>query len=262
MTGEAEAQRRIATVLLGAVGDSGFALAGSGAIREHGLTERPTEDIDLFGGPTTTVDEFRAALTRAEDALREAGYAVTWLRAVPLFARLRATDPDGALLDVDFATNWRADPPVILGVGAVLSERDAVAGKLSAVYSRGEVRDFLDLDAIRASGRYTDADIIALGHEHDDGFDERMFAAQLSRVVNYLPSEASEYGVTPEAFHEVQQRILSWAAALRANRAGNTSDGAFLSRPAVRREQPERDVSSPFPVHRNKPDRRPPAPSL
>ena len=260
MTGEAEAQRRIATVLLNAICGDGFVLAGSGASREHGLTERPTEDIDLFGGPATTADEFRTTLTRAEEALREAGYAVTWLRAVPMFARLRATNPDGALLDVDFAINWRADPPVTLRVGAALSERDAVAGKLSAVYSRGEVRDFLD--AIRGSGRYTDADIIALGHEHDDGFDEGMFAAQLSRVVNYLPSEASEYGVTRDAFHEVQQRILAWAAALRDNQAGNTSDGAFLSRSAVRREQPERDVSSPFPVHRNKPDRRPPAPSL
>ncbi len=125
MTGEAEAQRRIATVLLSAIGGAGFALAGSGAIREHGLTERPTEDIDLFGGPATTADEFHAALTHAEDALREAGYAVTWLRAVPLFARLRATDPDGVLLDVDFATNWRADPPVMLRVGAVLSSYSA-----------------------------------------------------------------------------------------------------------------------------------------
>ena len=107
---------------------------------------------------------------------------MTWLRAVPFFARLRATDPDGLLLDVDFVTNWRADPPVTLRVGAVLSERDAVAGKLPAIYSRSEVRNFLNLDAIRASGRYTDADIIALGHEHDDGLDEGMFAAQLSRV--------------------------------------------------------------------------------
>jgi hypothetical protein len=34
-----------------------------------------------------------------------------------------------------------------MSFGPVLSERDAVAGKRSAVYSRGEVRDFLDLDA-------------------------------------------------------------------------------------------------------------------
>jgi hypothetical protein len=53
---------------------------------------------------------------------------------------MRVTGPHGAILDVDFAINWRADPPLQMGVGPVLSERDAVAGKLSAVYSRGEVR--------------------------------------------------------------------------------------------------------------------------
>ena len=143
MTGEAEARRRIVAVLLDELGDAGFALAGSGAIREHGLTERPTEGIDLFSCPPTTADEIQAALARAGDALREARYAVMWRRSVPLFARLRATAPDRTVLDVDLAVNWRADPPVCLSVGAVLSERDAVAGKLSAVYSRGEVRDFL-----------------------------------------------------------------------------------------------------------------------
>jgi hypothetical protein len=32
----------------------GFALAGSGAIREHGVIDRPTEDVDLF---TANADE-------------------------------------------------------------------------------------------------------------------------------------------------------------------------------------------------------------
>lgn len=41
-------QRRITRTALQAATDTGFALAGSGAIREHGLTNRPTEDIDLF----------------------------------------------------------------------------------------------------------------------------------------------------------------------------------------------------------------------
>ncbi|WP_140399939.1 hypothetical protein [Aeromicrobium sp. PE09-221] len=72
---------------------------------------------------------------------------------------------------MDFAVNWRADVPVHLGIGPVLTERDAVAGKLSAAYSRGEIRDYLDLDAIRRSARYTDDELLSLGHEHDVGFD-------------------------------------------------------------------------------------------
>lgn len=110
------------------------------------------------------------------------------------------------MLEVDFAVNWRADPPVRMSLGLVLSERDAVARKLSAVYSRGEVRDFLDLDSIRIFGRYSDADLLALGAEHDVGFDQSMFAEQLSRITLIDPVEAEEYGLGSEAFQQVQAR--------------------------------------------------------
>lgn len=46
--GDTELQARITHLLLDVVADDGFALAGAGAIRAHGLTERPTHDIDLF----------------------------------------------------------------------------------------------------------------------------------------------------------------------------------------------------------------------
>ena len=211
----AQQQDYVTAVHLAAIGESGFALAGAGAIRAHGLTDRPTQDIDLFGGPTVTADDFSVVLQRGEDALRAAHYTVTRVREFPLFTRMRVTSPDGAMLDVDFAINWRADPPVQMSVGPVLSERDAVAGKLSAVYSRGEVRDFLDLDAIRTSGRYTDPELIALGHEHDDGFDAAMFAQQLSRVIHIYPSEAAEYGITEQALDNMKRRIMNWAILLR-----------------------------------------------
>ena len=42
-------QRQVTQIALAAAGrDSEFALAGSGAVREHGLIERPTQDVDLF----------------------------------------------------------------------------------------------------------------------------------------------------------------------------------------------------------------------
>lgn len=168
MTGAAdEAQRRVTRLLLAALDGAGCALAGAEAVRAHGLTDRPTEDVDLFSGPRISKEAFRAAVASGEQALREAGYETDRVRESPMFVRLRLQTPDGHGLDVDFAVNWRADPPVQMNLGPVLSERDAVAGKLSAVYSRGEVRDFLDLDAIRASGRYADEALLTLGTEHD-----------------------------------------------------------------------------------------------
>lgn len=208
-------QREVATLLLSVIGEDGFALAGASAIREHALTDRPTEDIDLFGMPLTTVEQFASAVDRAETTLTDAGFEVVRERSFAQFARLHLSQHGVDLLDVDLALNWRADPPVLRDVGPVLSERDAIAGKLSAVYSRGEVRDFLDLDSIRSTGRYTDAELLALGREHDDGFDAGMFAAQLSRVASLLPSEAAKYGVSAEDFTAAQGRLTAWATELR-----------------------------------------------
>lgn len=152
-------------------------------------------------------EDFRTAVDTADAALTQAGFEVSRLRDTGAFSHLRVRDPGSIrMLEVDFAVNWRADPPVRMSLGLVLSERDAVAGKLSVVYSRGEVRDFLDLDSIRISGRYSDADLLALGAEHDVGFDQSMFAEQLSRITLIDPVEAEEYGLGSEAFQQVQAR--------------------------------------------------------
>lgn len=229
-------QRKVAALLLSVIGDDGFALAGASAIREHALTDRPTEDIDLFGMPLTTAEEFARVVQRAETTLSGAGYTVVRARSFAQFARLHLSDGEGDVLDVDLALNWRADPPVHLDVGPVLSERDAIAGKLSAVYSRGEVRDFLDLDAIRTSCRYTDAELLGLGREHDDGFDTAMFAAQLSRVATFLPSEPAHYGVSADDFAGVQERLLAWAVHLRDGPERASDVPSFLQ---VEPRQPE-----------------------
>ena len=70
-------QRLIASLVLDQIGSAGFALAGSSAIREHGITDRPTRDIDLFTTATTGAAAFSDAVTPAEPHLRERGYQGT-----------------------------------------------------------------------------------------------------------------------------------------------------------------------------------------
>jgi hypothetical protein len=130
----------------------GFALAGSGAIREHGVIDRPTEDVDLF---TANADEdaFSVAIDHVTARLRSSGCEVELTRRAEHFARLHVVTAEGVQLDVDLGVDWRQDQPVRLAVGPVLSLDDAVGSKVGALYSRGEVRDYLDVDAIRSSGR-------------------------------------------------------------------------------------------------------------
>lgn len=112
--------------------------------------------------------------------------------------------------------DWRSEEPVTLSIGPVLSLPDAVASKVSAVYSKAEVRDYLDLDAIRESGRFTDAEILDLAVDRDPGFDVQMFAGQLDRI-NRLGSagRVEEYGVGEQELAQLKARLSGRAQELR-----------------------------------------------
>lgn len=211
-------QRFVTTLLLKHIGSAGFALAGSGAIREHGITDRLTHDVDLFTTATSPA-AFADAIAAAEDALRDSGYRVIRTRGTPQFARLlvETTDEDeDRVVEVDLGIDWRSEPPTQLAIGPVLALRDAVGSKISAVYSRGEARDFLDLDAIRRSGRFTDPDLLALAEEHDPGFDLAHFIAQLQWVNRIRPGRINPYGIDAEQLDAIKTRITAWADELAA----------------------------------------------
>lgn len=172
------------------LGASGFALAGSGAIREHGLTSRPTEDVDLFSTGITEAD-FSQAVDDGVRALGSASCDVTVVRRAPMFARLEVAASDGAVLD-------------------------AVANKVGALFSRAEARDFLDVDAIRRAGAYTDEELLELAEGHDPGFDRMVFAQQLARVDLLSARRVAQYGVDEDEWVAVRERLGSWARAVGA----------------------------------------------
>lgn len=93
----------------------------------------------------------------------------------------------------------------------MLAIEDAVANKVAALYSRGESRDYLDVDAIRSSARFTDDQLIELASNSDPGFNTQMFAERL-RGASRLKEEAVDvYGVGRSELDEVKARIDQWA---------------------------------------------------
>ena len=219
-------KRRITRLALEAVGDdAGFALAGSGAIREHGLIDRPTEDVDLF-----TVQQaqarFGTSLDRIIAALRAAGYTVESRRRQDTFAQLTIVSAQGRSTDMDLGVDWRAHPPVRLEVGPVLSIEDAVGNKVGALFSRAETRDYLDVDAIRRSGRYSDEELLDLVRGVDAGFDLGWFAQNLDNVERIQPEEVRVYGLTAGQLDDVKMRTKAWASSIHARvRRENTRAG-------------------------------------
>jgi hypothetical protein len=209
-----ELQRELTRVALTALEGRSFALAGSGAIREHGMVDRLTHDVDLF---TNDLDPaaFDSAVDELGAGLRRAGLDVEEVRRARQFAQLRVTTSDGRVVDMDLAVDWREREPVRLDVGPVLSIEDAVGNKVGALYSRTEARDYIDVDAIRATGRFSDAELIAAAAARDAGFDVPMFANQLEQLQRITPDRFAEYGVDLRAVAALKERFATWAGELR-----------------------------------------------
>lgn len=135
---------------------------------------------------------------------------------------------------MDLAVDWRQNEPVTLSVGPVLSVEDAVGSKVSALYTRNEARDYIDVDSIRASGRFTDAGLMRAAMERDAGFEVGVFAQQLDQVQRIDPRRFEEYGVDAVQLDAIKERFGQWAAELRTSAQTPT-----VEQPVVQQLDPE-----------------------
>jgi predicted nucleotidyltransferase component of viral defense system len=128
---------------------------GGYALQAHHLVERMSEDIDIFTDRWDP-NSFAAAVNAVLEAFRQHRFGVEVTRQAETFARLQIIDQSsGQTASMDLAADYRQHQPVILSVGPVLEETDAVAAKVATVFSRALARDYLDLAGILASGRYS-----------------------------------------------------------------------------------------------------------
>jgi len=96
----------------------------------------------------------------------------------------------------------------------VLHADDAVANKVCALFGRAEVRDYIDVDAILTSGRYTEDELLSLAADHDPGFDEPRFAEALAAIDRLPDSLFQPYGMNPHETSALRDRMHAWAQRL------------------------------------------------
>jgi hypothetical protein len=114
------------------------------------------------------------------------------------------------------AADWRAQPPVMMDIGPVLHPDDVVAGKMSALYSRAEPRDFLDVDAAITTGRYTRARLCELAQQADDGFDPHVLAELFSVLERYPDRRFAAYGADADHVAAMRARFGAWRSQILA----------------------------------------------
>ena len=206
-----EHHRRIAEIALSAGERYSLALAGGYAIQAHGIGTRPSGDVDLFLDWRRR-GEFGDAVAAVIEALREAGLEVSVIARGETFARLlisspaHGVDPD----KMEIAADWRSQEPVLLGIGPVLHPDDAVANKMGALYGRALPRDFLDVDAIVVSGRYTTERLLELALAADPGFEREMFASALGALSQITDAAFAEYGTLADVIAALRRRFADW----------------------------------------------------
>ena len=208
-------QFKVAKLLLSDLGSYGFVLSGGRALIELGISTRPTQDLDFFTNEWND-DRFEEAVTLAVRVLLEAGFKVEIIRHQKSFAQLKVVC-DEQSIEIDLGYDLREYSPATLSVGPVLSMRDAILNKISALYSRSLARDFIDLYYIRMGSNISEHQLLFLSQERDEGFLLPYFVESLRRVETLSIDDFSEYGITHELFSKIKRSSLEWADTIEAS---------------------------------------------
>lgn len=206
----------VARIALKASGQHGFALAGGNALMAHGLIDRFTADVDLF---TDCEHGVEAAATAVEDALRAAGYEVERRDKTAGLADVFEGMGEGlgewvvgrphgerTLLQMSFFE--RSRPAVMMDVGPVLSVQDVVGGKVAALASRAESRDYADTAAVLV--RWTPDELIGMARRLDPGLREDDFRAAARYLDRMSDAEFAQLGLAPPAIARLRMRFVLW----------------------------------------------------
>jgi hypothetical protein len=81
---------------------------------------------------------------------------------------------------------------------------------MEALFTRAEARDFIDIDAIVTSGRFTRTSLQELAASRDAGFDVRVLADMLSVIEIYPDAEFSAYGLHGDQIQQMRERFTQW----------------------------------------------------
>jgi hypothetical protein len=211
-----ELHRRVATVALRVAQRYGFALGGGNALIAHGLTTRPTQDVDLFTNDESGVG---AAAESVEAALRAAGFAARredeTAELADVFeglaeglAEWTVTAPDGERMMLQMAYFDRAAQPVTMEIGPVLNLEDVVGGKVCALAGRAEPRDYIDTAA--ALRRYSVEEVIGFARRLDPGLEDRDFADAARRLDRWGDGIFAAFGLSAADVAALRAAFQAW----------------------------------------------------
>jgi Nucleotidyl transferase AbiEii toxin, Type IV TA system len=211
-----ELHHEVAVIALRAAAPHGFALGGGNALIAHGITERPTQDVDVFsdqeGGVQAAADAVEAALRGggfgAERRDKTGGLADIFYGMGEGLAEWIVTAPGGEQMMLQMAYFDRARRPVTMDVGPVLDLEDVVGGKVCALASRAEPRDYLDTAA--ALERYSMEQMMGFARRLDPGLTDQDFADAGRRLDQWGDGVFAPFGLSSRDIARLRERFAAW----------------------------------------------------
>jgi hypothetical protein len=209
--------REILSLIRPVIEGFGYALAGGNALRVHGLTNRPTMDVNMFTDQARTVAKVAAPV---EEALRRAGFYAERVDRESLNQAAFGDWPEeaewtlgrgGRQVLLQLACRERRRPTVEAAVGPVLSREDSIAGKVLALVTRYEARDWLDVAAILRAG-YTPAQLVELGRTIEPGYTPDEFWAVLPLLGELDDEDFEVYGLRGAEIDALRRQFATWWA--------------------------------------------------
>jgi hypothetical protein len=186
--------------------------AVQGALRRAGFQ---AERQDQEGGPADLFPDFGEGLAE-------------WI----------VTGPAGEQMVLQLAYFDRGRRPVVMDLGPVLDLEDAVGGKVCALASRVEPRDYADVAA--ALGRFSPAQLIGFARRLDPGLGGEDFAYAGQELDQMDDRVFAEIGLSQHQVAALRERFTAWPrTAGRAPQPG-TPD-RHQQPPAVGRPEPGTD---------------------
>jgi hypothetical protein len=206
----------VAAIALRAAAPHGFALGGGNALIAHGIIERPTQDVDVFsdieGGVEAAAEAVEAALREAglgtERRDKTGGLADIFYGMGEGLAEWIVTAPGGDQMMLQMAYFDRARRPVIMDIGPVLDLEDVIGGKVCALASRAEPRDYLDTAA--ALEHYSVEQMIGFARRLDPGLTDRDFADAGRRLDQWGDGVFAPFGLSLLDVSQLRKRFAAW----------------------------------------------------
>jgi hypothetical protein len=207
---------QVAAIALRAAAPHGFALGGGNALIAHGVIDRATQDVDVFsdeqGGVAAAADAVDAALRDAgfgtERRDETASLADIFYGIGEGLAEWIITAPGGEQMLLQLAYFDRSRTPVVMDVGPVLDLEDVVGGKMCALASRVEPRDYVDVAA--ALGRYGRKQMIGFARRLDPGLTDSDFADAARRLDKWGDGVFAPFRLSPADVALLRARFASW----------------------------------------------------